>query len=246
MYLSILLPSVFALFALWKKKVTKPGIIAAWLMGVIITYFGGLYAFGALALTFVLTISSDKIKKKTNDECRTIYQMFSNVLLPTICIVLYHFTLNDKFYVMYYAVLSSSLADTLASSIGTLSKNRPVSIFTLKRVPAGTSGAVSFLGINASLAGGIILGLIYYAEKLNSMNYLLIILMGLFGSIADSLLGDSLQGKFVCSKCKKEVEEYMHCGEPTKLVKGLYWMNNDAVNLLNNVFVFILCYIFLL
>ena len=54
MYLSILLPSVFALFALWKKKVTKPGIIAAWLMGVIITYFGGLYAFGALALTFVL------------------------------------------------------------------------------------------------------------------------------------------------------------------------------------------------
>lgn len=64
MYLSILLPSVFALFALWKKKVTKPGIIAAWLMGVIITYFGGLYAFGALALTFVLTISSDKIKRK--------------------------------------------------------------------------------------------------------------------------------------------------------------------------------------
>ena len=147
---------------------------------------------------------------------------------------------------MYYAVLSSSLADTLASSIGTLSKNRPVSIFTLKRVPAGTSGAVSFLGINASLAGGIILGLVYYAEKLNSMNYLLIILMGLFGSIADSLLGDSLQGKFVCSKCKKEVEEYVHCGESTKLVKGLYWMNNDAVNLLNNVFVFILCYIFLL
>ena len=40
MYLSILLPSVFALFALWKKKVTKPGIVAAWLMGVIITYFG--------------------------------------------------------------------------------------------------------------------------------------------------------------------------------------------------------------
>ena len=43
MYLAFLLPLVFAFFAFIKKKVTIPGIIAAYLMGVIITFIGGIY-----------------------------------------------------------------------------------------------------------------------------------------------------------------------------------------------------------
>ena len=68
MYLAFLLPLVFAFFAFIKKKVTIPGIIAAYLMGVIITFIGGIYAFVALAGTFVLTILSDKLKKSKSEN----------------------------------------------------------------------------------------------------------------------------------------------------------------------------------
>ena len=83
MYLAFLLPLVFALFALIKKKVTIPGIIAAYLMGVIITFIGGIYAFVALAGTFVLTILSDKLKKSKNDETRNLWQIICNVFVST-------------------------------------------------------------------------------------------------------------------------------------------------------------------
>lgn len=246
MYISILLPSIFALFAVFKKKVTNGAAILAWIFGFIITYYGGIIAFIALALTFILTILSDKIKKTSKDGSRNVYQIISNVLTPTLCIVLYHFTNNNMFDVMYYAVIASSLADTLASSIGTLSTKDPVNIFTLKRVKPGESGAVSFLGLNASALGGIIIGLVYYIKAYNVTNYLLIILMSVVGSLADSILGITLQAKYKCSKCHKEVEESTHCNKQTKLISGCSWIDNDVVNLLNNIIVFLLSYIFLI
>src|SRR5574344_1139099 len=116
MYLAILLPTILAFYAIYKHKLTNSAGLFAWLCAFIIAYYGGLYAFYALALTFFLTIISDKIKTTKRDQKR------SNVLTPTLCIILFHFKNANLFYVMYYAVLSSSLADTLASSIGTLSK----------------------------------------------------------------------------------------------------------------------------
>ncbi len=243
MYLVILLPSILALFALWKNKITIPGIIAAWIMGIIITYTGGKYTFIALALTFFLTILSDKLKKKDVDEKRTIYQMFSNVLTPTCALILYYFKQNELFLVMYYAVLGGSLADTLASSIGSLSEGKSINPLTFKPMKKGESGAVSSLGISASFLGGLIIGAVYYLSGGFIVNYLIIILMSALDSYADSVMGAYLQGKFKCNKCKKIVENKNHCNKETKLIKGISFMNNDAVNLLSNIIVFITTYL---
>ena len=242
MYLAILLPSILALFALWKKKITVPGIIAAWIMGIIITYAGGIYSFIALALTFILTILTDKLKKKNRDEKRTIYQMFSNILTATCALIIYYFKQNEIFIVMYFAVIGGSLADTLASSIGSLSKGININPLTFKRMNKGESGAVSSLGMSASFLGGFIIGGIYYLSGGYIVNYLIIILMSALGSYVDSVMGAYLQGKFKCSKCKEIVETKFHCNKKTKLVKGLSFMNNDMVNLLSNIIVFIVTY----
>ena len=118
MYLAVLLPSIFALYALYKKKLTNLAVLCAWVMGVVIAYCGGLFPFFALALTFVLTLLSDKLKKGEKDEKRNAYQMISNILTSFVAIVLFYVTKQDVFYVTYYAVIGTSLADTLASSLG--------------------------------------------------------------------------------------------------------------------------------
>lgn len=243
MYIAVLLPSLLALFALYKNKITTSGTLAAWLMGIIITYIGGLYAFIALALTFFLTILSDKLKKKERDEKRTIYQMFSNVLTATCALVIYYFKQSEIFLVMYFAVMGGSLADTLASSIGSLAKGKNINPLTFREMKKGESGAVSSLGMSASFLGGIVIGGVYYLSGGYIVNYLIIILMSALDSYADSVMGAYLQGKYKCSKCKKQVESKVHCGKETKLVRGFSFVNGDAVNLLSNIIVFVVTYL---
>jgi uncharacterized protein (TIGR00297 family) len=245
MYLSILLPSIFALGALYKKKLTVSAIIIAWIMGVIITYCGKIPAFIALALTFILTILTDKLKNKKDDEQRNAYQIISNVLTPCLCTILYFIKNADLFIIMYYAVITSSLADTFASSIGSLSNKSPRHPITFKKITKGESGAVSFLGLSASALAGLIIGAVYYISYNNITNYLLIIIMGILGSYIDSLLGALCQGKYQCTVCHKYCENPTHCNKETKLIKGLRIMNNNMVNLLNNISVFLLTYLIL-
>lgn len=244
MYIEILLPSIFALYALYKKCLTNWGVISAWIMGIIIIHCGGVYPFAALALTFILTRISDYLKKD-EEESRDIYQVFSNVFTACLSTILFYFTGKEMFLVMYYAVLGESISDTLAYSIGSASKKNNFNPLTFRKMKKGESGAISLLGLFASFIGGIVIGLVYYVYSANLYNYIIIILMGFVGSYADSLMGAYLQGKYTCKKCKKEVESYIHCNGEAKLIKGYRFFNNNVVNLLSNAIVFILTYLIL-
>lgn len=58
----------------------------------------------------------------------------------------------------FLGVMAAVTADTWATEIGGLSRTPPISIKTGRRVPPGTSGGVSGLGMVASLAGGLFIG----------------------------------------------------------------------------------------
>ncbi|MDD2238327.1 MAG: DUF92 domain-containing protein [Bacilli bacterium] len=245
MYLSILFPSILALYALYKNKITISGIILAWLLAIIICYLAGYTAFLALTTLFLLTILSDKIKSNSEDKTRNIMQIISNVLTAAICIILYYVSNNNIFYIMYYCVIAGSLSDTLASSIGTLSKSKPINIFTLKKLKIGESGGVSLFGLFISLVGGMIIGAIYLIVEFNLINFIIISLMGFLGSFFDSIVGTLFEAKYKCLKCHKKTDNKIHCLKKTKLIKGYSFIDNNMVNLLSNIFIFILSYLIL-
>jgi uncharacterized protein (TIGR00297 family) len=68
--------------------------------------------------------------------------------------------------------------------------------------------------------------------KKSLLFFILLSLSGLFGSLVDSLLGATLQAIYYCPNCAKETERHpLHsCGQPTRLLRGLNWLDNDWVN----------------
>jgi uncharacterized membrane protein len=59
-----------------------------------------------------------------------------------------------------------------------------------------------------------------------------IVVAGVAGSLADSAIGAALQALRWCPNCERACETNPHdCGTPTRLHRGVAWMDNDAVNL---------------
>lgn len=146
---------------------------------------------------------------------RDMYQVFATGLLPAIiCLTrrfipifpharpaLWHFLVDtslyerDWWYIAYLAYVSCSCADTLASEIGMLAKQKPIFIWDFKngakRTPKGMDGSMTFLGTVASLIGGLLIGVCAFTGQ--DIYYGLI--YGGIGSLIDSALGAVIQSK---------------------------------------------------
>ncbi len=57
---------------------------------------------------------------------------------------------------------SACNGDTWSSEVGILSKSPPILITTGKKVPTGTNGAVSAIGLFAAVAGGALIGFVFW------------------------------------------------------------------------------------
>lgn len=129
--------------------------------------------------------------------------------------------------------LAAAAADTWATEIGTLSRRTPVSMLTLRPVPAGTSGGVTLLGwLGAALGAGFIAA-VSAVLGWGPHVALAAVVGGLAGATADSLVGATVQARRWCARCAEATERKVHsCGERTTVAGGLRWMDNDTVNLL--------------
>ncbi|KDQ30335.1 hypothetical protein PLEOSDRAFT_1037635 [Pleurotus ostreatus PC15] len=132
------------------------------------------------------------------------------------------------------------LGDTLASELGILSQSKPVLITTLKPVPPGTNGGISFGGTLASIIGGAIMGITMAASVILqnftcAANWFTLTAECIFwgvvggggGSMVDSFLGASIQ-RTVYSEEKKRITEH---GQGN-IISGLNLLSNNQVNLL--------------
>lgn len=136
--------------------------------------------------------------------------------------------------------LAASAADTWATEIGTLYGAQPRSILTGRRIAPGTSGGVSLAGTAASVAGALFVALVTVAGNYSSHRRVslacAVLVAGIAGSIADSLLGATIQSRRWCEACRRDTERHVHdCGAPTTRRKGLAALNNDGVNFLSTV-----------
>lgn len=140
-------------------------------------------------------------------------------------------------WLAYAGSLATVNADTWATELGVLSPGLPVLISTGKRMPRGTSGAVSLLGSTVSMLGALLIaGLAaWFLGPRPGQVVLAVTLGGVLGSAIDSLLGATIQGIYYCPHCKEETERYpLHtCGTPTTLHRGWAWLDNDWVNFIS-------------
>ena len=119
----------------------------------------------------------------------------------------------------------------------------PRLITTWKKVPTGTNGGVTIVGLLASGFGGIVLGFAFLLSLklfVGSDNFdmetqypvlRLTLYAGLFGSIIDSLLGGFFQYSGYCSLRKKVVSQP---SRSTTFIAGSDVFDNDQVNLLSS------------
>ncbi len=133
--------------------------------------------------------------------------------------------------------LAAVNADTWATELGVLSRAAPVLITSGKPVEKGTSGGITPLGTLATLGGAALLGALAALLAPGGAAWqpgLAVTLGGVAGSLLDSLLGAAAQAVYYCPACGTETEHHPRhtCGASTRRLRGLPWLNNDAVNLL--------------
>ena len=134
-------------------------------------------------------------------------------------------------YIGHYACCA---ADTWASELGVLSKSEPRLITTGKRVPPGTNGGVSVLGLAVSALGGAFIGALYYAASLLSRTaqpqvITLGVVTGLFGSVLDSILGATVQATHFDRVTRKICDDAPH----VEHICGRKWLSNEQVNVVS-------------
>lgn len=130
--------------------------------------------------------------------------------------------------------LAAATADTWATEIGAFSPFPPRLIATGERVARGTSGGVTALGTLGGVAGAIVMGVLTrgVAPRGHGPGVLAVTGAGVAGLVLDSLLGATLQGRYLCPGCDARFERgNTVCHEAVRLVGGWRWLDNDAVNL---------------
>ncbi len=249
---------MFLSFSAWKMKtLSMSGMIGAIIIGssVFIGFsWEGLLILGSF---FVSSSMLSKIKTKRKStlvdilkkhDQRDIIQVLANGGIPAVIAI--GVLVNAEDFIQYAVLFSISLAaansDTWASEIGTLSKQKPRLLLTLKKVERGTSGAVSLLGTVAALVGScfisIIAGLLLH---LTLIDILLVAFFGFLGNIFDTLLGQTVQLKYKCSVCHRLTENKVHCEQQGIKLHSHSFLDNDAVNLLSIALTTILAFLFL-
>ena len=162
-------------------------------------------------------------------------QVIANGGVFTACLAVAAFCPEDVARVLHFAALgalAASSADTWATEIGTLYGGTPRSLFTLRRVAPGTSGAISLAGSMAMVAGAMFVACVAALLHLPA-GAPIVVAGGIAGAVADSVLGATLQERRWCATCAAASEQRVHrCGAATTLVGGAAWMDNDTVNLL--------------
>jgi uncharacterized protein (TIGR00297 family) len=173
------------------------------------------------------------------------WQVLARIGWPAALALLYGlFTPERGVFVAYIGALAATAADAWGTELGVLSNQEPRLLISRIRVPAGTAGAISVLGLVAGVAASWLIGFSgllltavgAWLDQLivaPALFWLPVAAMvgGMAGSLTDSLLGATAQGITYCEHCKERSEYRVHsCGRITQPVRGWAWLTNDVIN----------------
>jgi uncharacterized protein (TIGR00297 family) len=242
------LSAIIAGAAYYKQSLSPSGFVAAIILGALIFGLGTWLSWSILILFFISSSLLSKFRSRDKSLVvadfaktgrRDWLQVLANGAVGLALVILWRLTADAVYCVGYIAAFAAVNADTWATEIGVLSKKPPVNILTLQATAPGASGAVSPLGLTASLAGSAFIALaaalglsLVDGETGFPLVLAAATLGGFFGSIVDSILGATVQTMYRCSVCGKLTERKLHCAQATRMARGLKCFPNDLVNLL--------------
>jgi uncharacterized protein (TIGR00297 family) len=247
--LSLALSALIGGLGYWRGSLTVGGWLGAIVVGTAAAGLGG-WTWGVLVIVFFVSSSALShwrhavkeriaVDKFAKSERRDWAQTMANGGVIAGLALLFAFAPQPLLFAAALGVLGTVTADTWATEVGTLSRSRPRSIINGRPVSAGTSGGVTLLGLLATIAGALTIGVAAYLvlalldEQPAGVVVLAALLGGTAGSLADSLLGATAQAMRRCPRCQVETERAIHrCGTATEHLRGWRWLNNDWVNLL--------------
>lgn len=231
-----------------RGALSASGVAGAAIVGTAVFAFGGLDWGLLLVLFFASSSALSRFRAHAKERLaekfakgarRDLGQALANGGLGALLAMASSLWPSPLWFAAFVGAMAAVNADTWATEIGVLATQPPRLITMGRRVPPGTSGAISPLGTLAALAGAAFIGAsaglcAWAAGAPGIWAYLPIgAASGLAGALADSLLGATVQGIRFCPACGKETERRVHaCGTPTQPLRGLPWLSNDWVNFL--------------
>lgn len=222
----------------WRLRSLAPsGVLAAAVMGTLIVGTGGWWPGIILVAFFVSSSGISRIRPQTDHQARGSQrdwvQVLANGWPMLIGCISFAFSTNTTWLLFGIGGIAAATADTWSSELGRRSTAPPRLITTGKVVAAGTSGAVSAAGLIASLGGASFVAILLAISNIEAgwSIALAIIVAGFTGGLIDSLLGATIQERRYCDSCQRATESNPHqCGAPTRIVRGVRYVNNDVVN----------------
>jgi len=196
----------FALTARALGAVSWSGVAAGLPVGMTIATFGGLPAFGVLAFFFLMGSAATRLGYLRKAErgiaqeqggARGAAHALANCSVAAFLAFLAGSVsepLRGALWLGFAASLATAACDTLGSEIGPLGRRQPFLITRLRRVPAGTPGAVSLLGTAAGGLGALLVGVAAAVLGVIPARWLGIVpAAALFGTMLESFLGATLE-----------------------------------------------------
>lgn len=241
-----------------RRSLSQSGVIGAIVVGTLTFGFGGLTWAMVIVAFFVssslLTHYRAAQKRLASEEFakggqRDFVQVMANggvaAALAILNVVVPAF--QDLIFAAFLGAMATVTADTWATELGLLSKDKPRLIINGQIARAGESGAVSVLGFTAAATGALLVGSVAITGKfveglfnnvfVRSLTWMptAALIAGWLGSVVDSLLGATVQAMYYCAPDDKLTEKSVHsCGWPAIHTRGFVWMTNDMVNCLSS------------
>lgn len=232
--IQLLLCVAIAWYARRAHWLLDTGALAFLLLGVLLVCAQGLL----LALVILAFFISSSLLTRVNStrqvqqdgKGRGVRQVLALGTLPTMAACAFAVTGDALWNTLGLAAVASATADTWGTELGRLSRTPPRLITTWRRVQPGESGAVSSLGLAASLIGacgiaalGCLLGLTAAPT--------LVATAGVIGALADSAMGALVQTRYQCPTCGAYNDNPVEChGAAMTRVGGGRCLNNEGVN----------------
>ena len=196
----------FAVLGRIARGVSRSGALAGAIICFLLFAAAGPGAFAALVSVFVLTWLStrlgyrqkQRIGTAQNREGRDATQVLANLAVSAGCAAVFAVTRNDAWLLALAAALSEAAADTVSSELGQAGSAKARLVTDWKVVPAGTDGGISVVGTLSGIAAAFLVTLVCAGSRMIPLNRSAASVMAaLFGMIADSYLGATLERRNV-------------------------------------------------